>query len=48
MRSRLSNNEGVADDDTDGDNSSEEDDQYGEEPPEMRVTPEFLKSLPGV
>ena len=48
VRSRLSNNEGVADDDTDGDDTSEENDPYGEEPPEMRVTPEFLKNLPGV
>lgn len=47
-RSRLSNNEGVADDDSDSDGSSEGNDPYGEEPPEMRVSPEFLKNLPGV
>ena len=47
-RSRLSNNEGVADDDSDTDENSEENDPYGEEPPEMRVSPEFLKNLPGV
>ena len=47
-RSRLSNNEGVADDDSDSDDRSEEGDPYGEEPPEMRVSPEFLKNLPGV
>lgn len=45
-RSRLSNNEGVADDDSESDENSEEDD--GAEPPEMRVSPEFLKNLPGV
>ena len=28
--------------------NSEENDPYGEEPPEMRVSPEFLKNLPGV
>ena len=46
VRSRLSNNEGVADADSESDNSEE--DGLGEEPPEMRVSPEFLKNLPGV
>lgn len=39
----------MADDDSDSDDDSEkEDDPYGDEPPEMRVSPEFLKNLPGV
>jgi hypothetical protein len=46
VQSRLSNNEGVADDDEDDDSSDE--DNLHEEPPDMRVSPEFLKNLPGV
>ena len=38
----------MADDDDEEEDSSEEQDPYGEEPPEMRVSPEFLKNLPGV
>lgn len=41
-KSRLSSNDVVPDDD------SSEDDQLNEEPPDMRVYPEFLKNLPGV
>ena len=44
----MSNNEGVADDESDSDESDHNEDPYGEEPPEMRVSPEFLKNLPGV
>ncbi len=33
-------------DDSDGESSEE--DKLGEEPPDMRVYPEFLKNLPGV
>ena len=43
----MSNNEGVVDDDVDGE-SSDDDDNLHEEPPDMRVYPKFLKNLPGV
>ena len=36
----------MADDDEDDDSSDE--DNLHEEPPDMRVSPEFLKNLPGV
>jgi hypothetical protein len=46
-KSRLSNNDpndGI--DDSEGESSEE--DKLHEEPPDMRVYPEFLKNLPGV
>jgi len=49
-QSRLSNNDGTAidaDADDDDDDSSDEDNLH-EEPPDMRVYPEFLMNLPGV
>ncbi len=46
VHSRLSNNEGAADDIEDDDSSDE--DNLHEEPPDMRVSPEFLKNLHGV
>jgi hypothetical protein len=46
-QSRLSNNDGPIDADADDDDSSDEDNLH-EEPPDMRVYPEFLKNLPGV
>jgi len=36
------------DDDVDDDDSSEDENNLHEEPPDMRVYPEFLKNLPGV
>jgi len=47
-KSRLSNNDpndGI-EDESDGESSDE--DKLHEEPPDMRVYPEFLKNLPGV
>jgi len=47
-QSRLSNQDvSHADADDDEDDSSDEDNLH-EEPPDMRVYPEFLKNLPGV
>lgn len=48
-KSRHSMNEGTVrgDEDDDEDCSSDED-QLHEEPPDMRVYPDFLKNLPGV
>ena len=46
-KSRLSNNDGVKAEEDDDEESSDED-QLHEEPPDMRVYPEFLKNLPGV
>ena len=46
-KSRLSNNDpNECVDDSEGDSS--DDDKLHEEPPDMRVYPEFLKNLPGV
>jgi|TARA_B110001450_G_C17357515_1_gene374168 hypothetical protein len=46
-KSRLSNNDpGDCMDDSEGESSDE--DKLREEPPDMRVYPEFLKNLPGV
>jgi len=42
-QSRASNNEAVEAEDSGSETSSN-----GEEPPDMRVHPEFLKNLPGV
>jgi hypothetical protein len=42
-KSRLSNNEGEDDEE-----SSSDGDNLHEEPPDMRVYPDFLKNLPGV
>ena len=44
----MSNNDGIADADDDEDNDSSDEDNLHEEPPDMRVYPEFLKNLPGV
>ena len=44
-QSRLSNNEGA---DAEDDDDSSDEDALHEEPPDMRVYPEFLKNLPGV
>ena len=38
----------VRGDEVEDDDSSTDEDQIGEEPPDMRVYPEFLKNLPGV
>ena len=46
-QSRLSANDGSALEGDDVSDSSDED-QLHEEPPDMRVYPEFLKNLPGV
>jgi hypothetical protein len=49
-QSRLSNNEGGTnmEGEADDDDDSSDDDNLHEEPPDMRVYPEFLKNLPGV
>ena len=49
-QSRMSNKDagGAKGDQDDDDESSSDDDQLHEEPPDMRVYPEFLKNLPGV
>ena len=48
-QSRLSNNDGNnMEADADDDDDSSDDDNLHEEPPDMRVYPEFLKNLPGV
>ena len=47
-KSRLSNNDGTVKDDEDESGDSSDDDNLHEEPPDMRVYPEFLKNLPGV
>ena len=49
-QSGMSNkdNGGAKGDQDDNDESSSDDDQLHEEPPDMRVYPEFLKNLPGV
>lgn len=45
-KSRLSNNDPNDIEDSEGESSDE--DKLREEPPDMRVYPEFLKNLPGV
>jgi hypothetical protein len=48
-QSRLSNNDMTrADADDEDDDDSSDEDNLHEEPPDMRVYPEFLKNLPGV
>jgi hypothetical protein len=48
-KSRLSNNDGtVRGDEDENEETSSDDDELHEEPPDMRVYPEFLKNLPGV
>ena len=47
-KSRLSNNDGTVKDDEDESGDTSDEDQLHEEPPDMRVYPEFLKNLPGV
>jgi hypothetical protein len=47
-QSRLSNNDGTRAELDDDDDDTSDDDNLHEEPPDMRVYPEFLKNLPGV
>jgi len=47
-KSRLSNNDGIKGDEDEDEEESSDEDQLHEEPPDMRVYPEFLKNLPGV
>lgn len=47
-KSRLSNNDPNDGLDCESDGDSSDEDKLHEEPPDMRVYPEFLKNLPGV